>query len=76
MYELLQLLLNTEEGSTLLHCFAGKDRTGISAAVILTILGASKDDIAADYLKTNQLRKKENEELLGQLRARKYRVYA
>ena len=69
MYELLQLLLNTEEGSTLIHCFAGKDRTGISAAVILTILGASKDDIAADYLKTNQLRKKENEELLGQLRA-------
>ena len=58
MYELLQLLLNTEEGSTLIHCFAGKDRTGISAAAILTVLGVSKDDIAADYLKTNQLRKK------------------
>lgn len=71
MYELLQLLLNTEEGSTLIHCFAGKDRTGISAATILTVLGVSKDDIAADYLKTNQLRKKENEELLGQLRAAK-----
>ena len=71
MYELLQLLLNTAEGSTLIHCFAGKDRTGIFAAVILTILGVSKEDIAADYLKTNQLRKKENKELLGQLRAAK-----
>ena len=71
MYELLQLLLNTEKGSTLIHCFAGKDRTGISAAAILTVLGVSKDDIVADYLKTNQLREKENEELLGELRAAK-----
>ena len=58
MYELLQLLLNTAEGSTLIHCFAGKDRTGIFAAVILTILGVSKEDIAADYLKTISFVKK------------------
>ena len=71
MYELLLLLLNTAEGSTLIHCFAGKDRTGISAAVILTILGVSKEDIVSDYLETNRLREKENAELLGQLRAAK-----
>ena len=71
MYELLQLLLNTAEGSTLIHCFAGKDRTGISAAVILTILGVSKEDIVSDYLETNRLREKENAELLGQLGAAK-----
>ena len=35
----VQILLETEEGATVFHCFAGKDRTGISAAVILTILG-------------------------------------
>ena len=31
------------------HCAAGKDRTGVVAAVLLGILGVSDDDIAADY---------------------------
>jgi protein-tyrosine phosphatase len=31
------------------HCSAGKDRTGVLAAVLLSILGVSDDDIAADY---------------------------
>lgn len=31
------------------HCMAGKDRTGIIAAVLLSILGVDDEDIAADY---------------------------
>jgi len=31
------------------HCSAGKDRTGVLAAVLLGVLGVSDDDIAADY---------------------------
>ena len=31
------------------HCSAGKDRTGVLAAVLLSVLGVSDDDIAADY---------------------------
>ena len=31
------------------HCAAGKDRTGVVAAVLLGILGVADDDIAADY---------------------------
>ncbi|HJQ41718.1 MAG TPA: tyrosine-protein phosphatase [Jatrophihabitantaceae bacterium] len=31
------------------HCAAGKDRTGVVAAVLLGILGVEDDDIAADY---------------------------
>jgi protein-tyrosine phosphatase len=31
------------------HCSAGKDRTGVLAAVVLSALGVSDDDIAADY---------------------------
>lgn len=65
--EILQILLNTPQGSTLWHCFAGKDRAGITAAVILTILGVNKTDIFADYEVTNQMRKKENEEILDRL---------
>lgn len=69
LYDFLQILLNTPKGSTIFHCFAGKDRTGISAAVILTVLGVSKEDIMEDYLKTNILRQNVNEEILAQLRA-------
>jgi protein-tyrosine phosphatase len=35
------------------NCSAGKDRTGIAAALILTVLGASPAVIEADYMLTN-----------------------
>ena len=38
----------------LLHCTAGKDRTGFGAAMILTALGVSEADIFSDYLLTNR----------------------
>ena len=33
----------------LFHCAAGKDRTGVVAAIVLGLLDVSYDDIAADY---------------------------
>ncbi len=39
--------------TVLIHCAAGKDRTGILAALILSALGVSRDDIYEDYLLTN-----------------------
>ena len=46
------------EGETplLFHCTAGKDRTGVAAALILTMLGVSRDDVMADYLHSNNCR--------------------
>ncbi|SDQ72450.1 protein-tyrosine phosphatase [Chryseobacterium soldanellicola] len=41
----------------LYHCTAGKDRTGIITAVILTILKFDKDTIYNDYLLSNNFRK-------------------
>ncbi|WP_199034995.1 tyrosine-protein phosphatase [Glycomyces salinus] len=35
------------------HCMAGKDRTGIVAAVLLALLGVDDEDIAADYELSN-----------------------
>jgi protein-tyrosine phosphatase len=35
------------------HCTAGKDRTGLAAALILLALGVSRDDVMHDYLLTN-----------------------
>ena len=41
------------EGCVLFHCFAGKDRTGLVAAMLLSVAGVAPDDIAADYGQTD-----------------------
>lgn len=45
--------LAEREGASLVHCFAGKDRTGVAAMLLLHILGASEDDQYAEFLLTN-----------------------
>jgi protein-tyrosine phosphatase len=40
--------------SVLFHCAAGKDRTGIAAALLLTALGVPRAAIVADYLLSNR----------------------
>lgn len=37
------------KGAVVFHCAAGKDRTGVLAAVLYTLLGVSEEDIIADY---------------------------
>lgn len=67
--DFLEVLLAQKQGATLFHCFAGKDRTGVAAAVALTALGVSEADIMADYLLTNRLRQAANEEIQAQMRS-------
>jgi len=38
---------------SLVHCVAGKDRTGFAVAMLHHVLGVSRDDMLADYLLTN-----------------------
>jgi protein-tyrosine phosphatase len=38
----------------IVHCAAGKDRTGIAIALLLSVLGVPEDTIVADYLLTNE----------------------
>jgi protein-tyrosine phosphatase len=38
----------------LLHCTAGKDRTGVSTAFLLSVLGVDRALIEADYILTNR----------------------
>jgi len=47
-------LLQTET-PVVLHCTAGKDRTGVAAALILLALGVPREQVLQDYLLTNTL---------------------
>jgi protein-tyrosine phosphatase len=48
-------LLETEAVPVLIHCAAGKDRTGFAVAVLLTALGVTPEAIQADYLLSARL---------------------
>lgn len=41
------------DAPSLVHCVAGKDRTGFAVAVVHRLLGVHDDDLMADYLLTN-----------------------
>lgn len=43
-------LLNHTDGGLLIHCSAGKDRTGFAAAMILSALGVPEREVIRDYL--------------------------
>jgi protein-tyrosine phosphatase len=46
-------VLAEREGASLVHCFAGKDRTGIAATLLLHVLGVSERDQMTEFLRTN-----------------------
>lgn len=46
---------NTNDGAILFNCTAGKDRTGIVAALLLGLVGVSNEDIMYDYTLTAEL---------------------
>lgn len=46
--------LKQQKTPLLLHCTAGKDRTGVGSALILLALGVPKDVVIADYHLTEQ----------------------
>ena len=45
--------LADNDGPVLIHCAAGKDRTGLLAAQTHSLMGVSREDIISDYLLTN-----------------------
>jgi hypothetical protein len=51
--ESFEILAASHGGAVVFHCAAGKDRTGVVAALLLEVLGVSDDDIVADYALTD-----------------------
>ncbi len=44
----------TAEGAAIVHCAAGKDRTGVIVALALTVAGVEPEAIVADYTATQE----------------------
>ena len=53
--EVFRALLAHENGGFLIHCTAGKDRTGFGVAIIQLALGVPRDLVEEDYLLTNDV---------------------
>ena len=43
-------IMAESRGACLFHCYAGKDRTGVVAALLLLLAGVPKEDVVADYV--------------------------
>lgn len=47
-------LISRDDGAALVHCAAGKDRTGVIVALALTVAGVTREAIVADYVATGE----------------------
>jgi protein-tyrosine phosphatase len=55
LQEVLRIIASAAPGPLLFHCVAGKDRTGIVAALMLTIADVKAEFIASDYAESTQM---------------------
>ena len=51
--KMFDIFAEPDDHPIVLHCTAGKDRTGVSTAFLLSVLGVDRKIIEADYLLTN-----------------------
>ncbi|MFJ2643885.1 tyrosine-protein phosphatase [Streptomyces sp. NPDC087511] len=51
--DLVTAVATNDSGATVYHCSSGKDRTGWSTAVLLTLLGVPRETVEADFLASN-----------------------
>ncbi len=49
----LRVIANSDRLPLVFHCIGGKDRTGMTAMLLLGILGVQAESIRADYLRSN-----------------------
>jgi protein-tyrosine phosphatase len=59
----VRAIADAAPGCVVFHCAGGKDRTGLLALVLLTLAGATPEEIIADYLLTYDRMKQRYDEL-------------
>jgi protein-tyrosine phosphatase len=62
--EVMAAIADAPEGGVLIHCAAGKDRTGLISALLLDLVDVPAETIATDYALTAELLRPRDEEWL------------
>ncbi|MBJ7340438.1 tyrosine-protein phosphatase [Mycolicibacterium sp.] len=62
--------LLAQQRSVIAHCFAGKDRTGLTVALVLETVGVPREAILADFVRSNAAVPKLRERILESIRNR------
>jgi protein-tyrosine phosphatase len=62
--------LLADQRPVITHCFAGKDRTGFTVALVLETVGVKRDAIVADFLRSNAAAPQLREQILDSIRNR------
>jgi protein-tyrosine phosphatase len=66
--DLIRLVADAANHPVVIHCTAGKDRTGLGAALLLGAVGVDRETVIADYALTDEYRSKHRlEEIRPQL---------
>jgi protein tyrosine/serine phosphatase len=63
--EAMAAIAGAPEGAVLIHCAAGKDRTGLISALLLGLVDVPAETIAADYAMTAELLRPREQEWLA-----------
>lgn len=64
---MLRTLVGPEATPALVHCSAGKDRTGWAASLLLLVAGVPEETVVAHYAESDHHRAEENASILGRL---------
>lgn len=59
---ILTAIARAPDGPVLIHCHGGKDRTGLTAALILRLAGVPRDVVAEDYGLTEELMREKDQQ--------------
>lgn len=65
LLQVLQSIAHAPEGAVLVHCTAGKDRTGVVIALALSAVGVPREHIVIDYALTTEAMKRLCPQLLA-----------
>jgi protein-tyrosine phosphatase len=63
--EAMVAIARAPDGAVVIHCAAGKDRTGLISALLLGLVGVPAETIAADYAMTAELLRPREQEWLA-----------
>lgn len=62
---IMALIANARDGGVLIHCVGGRDRTGLIAALLLSLVGVPLETVAEDYALSSECLRPRDEDFLA-----------